>query len=300
MHCQKAKEKDIILIYNTLWGEELDIPTDEIPANFVITTDRRYFEQATAVVFHLPDLFMHISGDCDKRDGQIWVAWYTESEANYPGIRNPEVSEVFDIWMSYRQDADIVYPYYKYDYSTILSQAASTNNKPNRMCMFISSPFNKSGREEYLKELMDYTGIDSFGKLYNNKQLSEDHGIESKINECKNYKFVIAFENSIDTDYVTEKFYEPLIAGSVPVYFGAPNIEEFAPGDHCFVDVRQFDSPKSLAAFINKCYEDDQLYAKFFEWKNKLVRESFSQKVMSQKINPFIRLCNVINDRIKK
>ena len=291
-------DRKIILIFNKMWGEELSIPLSEIPADFVITTDRRYFERATAVVFHLPDLLSYRNGDLYKHDGQVWVAWYLESEANYPWIRNPEITEFFDIRMSYRQDAGVVYPYYRYEYSTVLKQPVMSSNRLNRTCMFISSRLNRSGREEYLEELMNCTDVDSFGKLFNNKRLSDDLGIESKINEYQKYKFVIAFENSIDTDYVTEKFYDPLLAGAVPVYLGAPNIEEFAPGDHSFVDVRQYDSPKSLARFINKCCEDEGEYAKFFEWKKQPLRQSFLQKAIIQKIHPFARLCKVINDRL--
>lgn len=39
------------------------------------------------------------------------------------------------------------------------------------------------------------------------------------------YKFVIAYENSVCSDYLTEKIWRPLTLGVVPVYFGAPNIE---------------------------------------------------------------------------
>lgn len=42
------------------------------------------------------------------------------------------------------------------------------------------------------------------------------------------YKFVIAFENAICDDYISEKFWRPLIAGAVPIYFGSPTIEVFA------------------------------------------------------------------------
>ena len=290
--------KKIMLIFNTIWGEDLPLKIEDVPSGWLVTTDRRYLQMADSVVFHLPDVRQEMECDLEKPQGQIWVAWYLESEENYPWIREPTIAEMFDIKMSYRQDADVVHPYYQYNYIKILKQTVSERAGLNKTCMFISSPFNKSGRMEYIKELMNYTGIDSFGRLYNNKQLPEDNGIETKISEYVKYKFVIAFENAIDEDYVTEKFYDPLIAGSVPVYFGAPNIEEFAPGDHCFVDVRQYDSPKSLAEFINKCFGDDRLYAKFFEWKNKPLRKSFLQKARVQKTNPFIRLCGIVSQRL--
>ena len=59
-----------------------------------------------------------------------------------------------------------------------------------------------------------------------NRLLEEDTGRNSKLNLYRKYKFVIAFENAIEEDYVTEKFYDPLLAGSVPVYLGAPSIKK--------------------------------------------------------------------------
>lgn len=52
------------------------------------------------------------------------------------------------------------------------------------------------------------------------------------------------FENAISKNYVTEKFFEPPIVGSVPVYLGASNIEIFSPGEYAFIDVRDYDSPE--------------------------------------------------------
>lgn len=39
------------------------------------------------------------------------------------------------------------------------------------------------------------------------------------------YKFVIAFENAECKDYITEKLWRPLIAGSVPIYWGSPTVD---------------------------------------------------------------------------
>jgi glycosyltransferase involved in cell wall biosynthesis len=289
---QVSTGKRLMLIYNTHWGEELSLKISDIPADWVITTDRRYFQQADAVVFHLPDLQHMLDIDLDKQQGQIWVGWYLDSEKNYPWIRSAEMMKIFDLWMSYRQDADVVYPYYRYEYPKLFMQQIPYIQKQNKACMFGPNRLNHA-----FTELMKLTAIDVFGGVYNNQQLHTFRQTE-KLDIYRKYKFVIAFENAIDVDYITDIFYDPLIAGSVPVYLGVSNITDYAPSDHCFVDVRQFEDPKALANFINACYDDEQLYANFFEWKNQSLKEPFLQKIEKQKDHPFIRLCRQVEEKI--
>jgi hypothetical protein len=57
--------------------------------------------------------------------------------------------------------------------------------------------------------------------------------------ECllHHYKFYLAAENSREPDYVTEKLWQGLRAGAVPVYLGAPNVRLYLPeGAAVFVD----------------------------------------------------------------
>ena len=114
---------------------------------------------------------------------------------------------------------------------------------------------------------------------------------KEKLEILEKYKFVIAFEDAIERDYITDQFYDPLIANSVPIYIGAPNIVDFAPGENCFVDLRQFETPQLLANFIKDCCEDEHLYAKFFEWRTQPFKQSFQQKIIEQKEHPLVRLC---------
>lgn len=288
------KNKHIILIYNTMWDTPLNIPVEQIPENYRFTTDRQYYSQAQTVIFHLPTLINELENDLDKPEGQIWVAWTLECEENYPFFKDPEFMELFDYRISYHQTADVIQSYLHDNFIPLMKQPVDTKERANNICMLISSPINQSSRQEYLKELMREIPIDSYGKLFNNKKMDQDNGRESKINLYKQYKFVIAFENACATDYVTEKFFDPLIAGAVPIYLGAPNINEFAPGEHCFIHANDFKSPKELADYIEECYNNEQEYQSFFQWKQKDLRPQFIEKAQLQKTAPFIRLCELI------
>src|SRR5690606_8175554 len=104
-----------------------------------------------------------------------------------------------------------------------------------------SNPNARSRRDEYVAELMRHLAVDAYGACLNNRSWDEDLGRPTKNATFARYPFTLALENSVAEDYVTEKFYDPLLMGSVPVYLGAPNVGEFAPGDGCYLDVRDFD-----------------------------------------------------------
>lgn len=74
--------------------------------------------------------------------------------------------------------------------------------------------------------------------------------VERKRPVMAGYKFSICYENARDIPgYVTEKIFDALFAGSVPVYWGAPDIEKYVPKD-CFVDRRDFSTHDELYAYL--------------------------------------------------
>lgn len=89
--------------------------------------------------------------------------------------------------------------------------------------------------------------------------------------ECYNilerdYKFYLAFENSFCRDYVTEKFFKLLDLRVVPVVYGGANYSRIAPPGS-YIDATQMGA-KRLAELLLKIDQDDNLYAKFFQWKS--------------------------------
>lgn len=69
--------------------------------------------------------------------------------------------------------------------------------------------------------------------------------IWSKNTVLKDYRFSMAFENSRDPYYaagwVTEKIYDCLGSGTIPIYWGASNITDIIPSE-IFIDYREFES----------------------------------------------------------
>jgi hypothetical protein len=72
----------------------------------------------------------------------------------------------------------------------------------------------------------------------------------SKYPVLANTKFSICYENARDIPgYLTEKIFDCLFAGCVPIYWGEQNIERLIPRE-CFIDFRQFNDYSALYQFL--------------------------------------------------
>lgn len=73
---------------------------------------------------------------------------------------------------------------------------------------------------------------------------------QGKYSILNNYTFNICFENCIYPDYVTEKLFDAIISGCVPIYWGADYMENILPKE-CFVDASAFPSISDLVFFCD-------------------------------------------------
>ena len=67
----------------------------------------------------------------------------------------------------------------------------------------------------------------------------------SKNEILSQYSFALCFENMAMEGYVTEKIFDCLYSGTIPLYLGAKDISDLIPAD-VFVDCRKFSSPESM------------------------------------------------------
>ncbi len=63
------------------------------------------------------------------------------------------------------------------------------------------------------------------------------------------YTFALCFENMILKGWITEKIFDCFFAGTIPIYWGAPDIEEYVPAE-CFIDMRKFSGYPELRLFL--------------------------------------------------
>lgn len=74
--------------------------------------------------------------------------------------------------------------------------------------------------------------------------------VDDKLATLEKYRFAICYENARNyPGYITEKIFDCMIAGAVPVYWGAPNVATFIPPD-CYIDRTRFASEAELYAHL--------------------------------------------------
>ncbi len=72
---------------------------------------------------------------------------------------------------------------------------------------------------------------------------------KDKASVFSRYRFALVYENAQVPGYVSEKIWDAMRSGCVPVYLGAPNVGAYVP-EACFVDRRRFASDAALAAHL--------------------------------------------------
>lgn len=123
-------------------------------------------------------------------------------------------------------------------------------------------------RETYVRQLQKFIPVDIYGECGNLTCPRNDHWISYP--ECytmleEKYKFYLSFENSICTDYATEKFFEVINRNIVPIVYGGANYSQIAP-HHSVINALDF-TPEKLAEFLKMVDANDTIYNEYFWWK---------------------------------
>lgn len=123
----------------------------------------------------------------------------------------------------------------------------------SKFCCMVSNA-NASKRLEFFKSLSKIKHVDSGGGTLNNV----GGKVPDKMEFIKDYKFVIAFENSQFDGYTTEKILEPIYKDCIPIYWGNKMVnKDFNPKR--FINSNSFASEKELIDRLLEIEQNEEL-----------------------------------------
>lgn len=118
--------------------------------------------------------------------------------------------------------------------------------KTKKLSMIVSNLYLSVGnyrkRIELLTKILDSDlECDIYGRGLNIDDSRYKGEIENKFTGLLPYEYSIAIENCCEPNYITEKFIDPTLCDTVPIYCGAPNIDKvYYPYGFATIDL---DSP---------------------------------------------------------
>ncbi len=155
----------------------------------------------------------------------------------------------------------VINPKYADDIKEMLikhtKESISKKNKTG-FCSYVVSNGNADPiRAEFFERLSEYKKVASGGRYQNNINLPD--GVPDKYEFQKKFKFSICFENSSNRGYITEKLIQGFAAGTVPIYWGAPDVCETFNKNAMVVISGRKDIPNAIEK-IKEIDNDETLY----------------------------------------
>ncbi|CAH0723206.1 unnamed protein product, partial [Brenthis ino] len=236
-----------------------------------------------------------------RREDMIWGLYHEESPRNVEELMHEVTLNLFNYSATFSRYSDIPFPLqYLESLNDITSIKYFVPTKTKNVLLQEIAPVlylqsdceTATERDAYVKELMKFINIDSYGACLKNKEMpkkfTEDYlnnlNDENFLRYIARYKFVLAIENGVCDDYVTEKFWRAIKVGSVPIYFGSPSVKDWSPNNKSIILLEDYPTPKRMSDYIKRLTKNDTLY-----------EEYLSHKVKRKITN--IRLINEFNTR---
>ncbi|KAM4642718.1 4-galactosyl-N-acetylglucosaminide 3-alpha-L-fucosyltransferase FUT5-like [Discoglossus pictus] len=261
----KPEQELMILVWVWPFGEHFPLDTCERDfgiSGCQLTANRSMYDVANAVAVHHVDI-MYEKGLLPNKPRPYFQRWVWFNLEPPLIIRNLQILDnLFNTTMTFRQDSDIYTPYGWIE-PLKEPQIFVIPTKSKLVSWVVSKWYPGTPRIAYYEMLKKHITIDVYGKKHKSLSFKDFHQTLSQ------YKFYLAFENSIYKDYITEKLWRnALYSETVPIVLGTSrkNYERFLPGD-AFIHVDDFSSPMELAHFLLELDKDDKRYKTYFNWR---------------------------------
>ncbi|XP_017859044.1 PREDICTED: alpha-(1,3)-fucosyltransferase B [Drosophila arizonae] len=243
-----------------------------------VTNNHKKLKEARGILFYGSNL-KTFDYPLPRQRNHQWGLLHEESPRNVPFVPYTEFLQHFNYTSTFSRHSNLPLTTQYLPYASDLSsmdffrsfedkQVLQFNDQIGSVVFLQTDCNTMSGREDYVQELMQYIQVDSYGGCLHNRDLpaslQNDYLNNLYSDELMRflspYKFMIAIENGVCEDYITEKYWRPLIAGIIPIYFGSPSIRDWEPHLNSAVYVSDFANASALAAHLHFLAENATAY----------------------------------------
>ena len=248
-----------------------------------LSSDKKLYKRSSALIFHHrnPNWVTEVSqlrGEDAGIQNQVFVVYNRESSQWDPKGKDilDRVNGLINWTVGLRRDDDIFIPTAK-----VMKGRHEDGFDPTRnylegktgfaAALLTSNCFTGEVNRGYFGRAKFIEAIRSAGLKFdtygNCGKRCGDY--KNCANFLKNYKFVLAFENTLCDDYLSEKpFANGLSIGTVPIVASLANITDpYVIPQGSFINALNFSNPTELVSYVKKVGNDPKLYSKFFEWR---------------------------------
>ena len=145
-------------------------------------------------------------------------------------------------------------------------------SRKNNVVWEVSNCNTSSAREMYVRELSKHIDVSIYGKCGTHKSQCRQNENLIRTGNCysqmsANFKFYLAFENSLCKDFVTEKLWRTFQLNMIPIVYGHyTNYKAHLP-QNSFINIMDFSSPNHLADHLYEVSRNKTLYELYISWK---------------------------------
>jgi Glycosyltransferase family 10 (fucosyltransferase) C-term len=229
----------------------------------------------------------------DKNIGNTnWVFAYSmESSGYYPNLAVDTTAWKNDrFYATTSFNSEIPLPYFSWAEYNIQQPGVVFDNAIKGASFIARNCGSKNDRESVVRDLTELIRVDSLSACLHNADPPDGMSMYNKKEVQKKYLFHLAFENTCEDDYITEKLWGTLESGSIPVYYGAPNVKDHAP-PNSIISWHDFQNTSMLGSYLNKVAEDQKLYDSYHSWRYKPLPEVFINKFNFTHTHSICRMC---------
>lgn len=167
----------------------------------------------------------------------LWITWLFPPEAGYNEVKN---------------------------FCDGVNNAQNSSYEDRRFCAMITG-HDDEGRREIFDEINSIGHIDSCGRFMHNCDDLQKIYSDNKLDFLRNYRFNLCPENSNHPDYCTEKIFEAIVAGCIPLYWGCnqqPESTILNPNAICFIKLGEKNDNNTLN-YIRNLNDNKEAYLDF-------------------------------------